>query len=166
MSEILKQATIITAPEPFPRDTFMNHYRSSIFLGGSIEQGIAVEWQKRIIHDLIKERVLIFNPRRENWDASWEQDINNSKFFEQVNWELSALERAYVKLFFFDPDTKSPITLMELGLYAKDENTVVYCPPGFYRKGNIDILGQRYKFPVLNNYENLLLTLKIKLNIQ
>ncbi len=48
---------------------------------------------------------------------------------------------------YFDPDTKSPITLLELGLIVRDKPTrlIVYCPEGFYRKGNVDIICRKYK---------------------
>jgi hypothetical protein len=47
---------------------------------------------------------------------------------------------------YFVPGTISPISLMELGLFAN--KCVVYCPEGFERKGNVDIVCQRYNIPV------------------
>ena len=46
---------------------------------------------------------------------------------------------------YFDPKTKSPISLLELGLFAKSGKLVVCCPDGFWKKGNVDIVCQRYK---------------------
>ena len=86
----------------------------------------------------------ILNPRRKEWDASWEQRMDNPNFNEQVNWELDALEKATVILMYFDPKTKSPISLLELGLFAKSGKLVVCCPEGFWRKGNVDIICNRY----------------------
>ena len=45
---------------------------------------------------------------------------------------------------YFDPETKSPITLLELGLYARSGKLVVCCPHGFWRRGNVDIVCDRY----------------------
>jgi len=52
---------------------------------------------------------------------------------------------------YFDSNTKSPITLLELGLFTKvdkhlgtTQKVVVCCPEGFYRKGNVDIVCERY----------------------
>ncbi len=45
---------------------------------------------------------------------------------------------------YFDPNTKSPISLLELGLYAASDKLTVCCPEGFWRKGNVDIVCERY----------------------
>jgi len=44
----------------------------------------------------------------------------NEHFVEQVTWELNALAYADLILMYFDPRTKSPITLLELGCFSKD----------------------------------------------
>ena len=61
-----------------------------------------------------------------------------------MNWELDALGKSDVILMYFDPETKSPISLLELGLFAKSGKLVVCCPEGFWRKGNVDIVCQRF----------------------
>ena len=48
------------------------------------------------------------------------------------------MDLADVILLHFEPDTKSPITQLELGLHKN--KCVVHCPPGFWRKGNVDIV--------------------------
>lgn len=103
--------------------------KTSIFLAGSIEMGAAVDWQSYIKEKLDKFDVLLLNPRRDEWDNSWEQIIQNKKFKEQVEWELTALESADYIIIHFEPDTKSPISLLELGLF-KDKKVMVSCPKG------------------------------------
>ena len=139
----------------------------SIFLAGSIEMGVAGNWQEKIVTDLKKYFVTIYNPRRDNWNNSWKQDINEPKFYEQVSWELKALEKADIIAMYFDPKTKSPISLLELGLYAKYDNTklIVCCPDGFWRKGNVQIVCQRYDVPLHNNYDTWLLNIKDKVHL-
>jgi len=44
----------------------------------------------------------------------------------------------------FSPETKSPISLLELGLYANSDKLIVSCPAGYWRKGNVDIICERY----------------------
>lgn len=146
--------TVIHAPEKF----------KSIFLAGSIEMGTAEEWQKKVINDL-KNEWIILNPRRTDWDSTWEQSIDNPQFKEQVTWELSGIERADVVLVYIDPATKAPITLLELGILSqlKPSKTIVVCPDGYWRKGNVDIICDRYKVKMfmtldkalhwINNYE-------------
>lgn len=107
-----------------------------LFLAGSIEQGTADLWQDEIIHLLRTTPGTIFNPRRDNWDSSWEQNIKNDQFYEQVQWELMSIREADHVAFYFDPNTKSPITLMELGLCIGERmNITVCCPENFWRKG-------------------------------
>jgi len=138
---------IIKAPNPIP---------SFLFLAGSIEMGTAENWQERTQKLLEETHWIILNPRRDDWDSSWKQDISNPQFKEQVKWELTAMERADCILMHFDPSTKSPITLLELGLHANGEKLVVSCPDGFWRKGNVQIVCKEYKIPLFNSLEEAL----------
>src|SRR5437879_6069697 len=92
----------------------------SVFLAGSIEMGLAENWQAEMERSLADLDVLILNPRRDAWDATWVQSIDHAPFREQVEWELEGLERASVVAVYFAPDTKAPVTLLELGLSARD----------------------------------------------
>lgn len=129
--------------------------RPSLFLAGSIEMGKAINWQKTVCAALEDEDVVILNPRRDHWDSTWVQRIANKEFTKQVNWELDALERASVILFYFAPETMSPITLLELGLH-KDKKIFVCCPDGYWRKGNIEVVCKRFKIPLFNSIEPML----------
>jgi len=129
----------------------------SVFLAGSIEMGNAVDWQSSIT-DSIEESGLfctVLNPRREDWDSSWLQSIEDPQFKQQVSWELNALEKAKVVAMYFAPGTKSPISLLELGLYAESGKMIVCCPHGFWRKGNVDVVCERYGIPVVETLEEL-----------
>ena len=123
---------------------------AAIFLAGSIEMGAAKKWQDVVAKaaQAQNSKIDIYNPRRDDWDSSWEQKIENKKFNEQVTWELDHIYLANIMFFYFDPATKSPISLMELGLVAgmaTHEAIIVICPEGFWRKGNVDILCERAK---------------------
>jgi len=128
-----------------PENYIINKDRLTIFLAGSIEMGKAENWQDKVKRLLKDEDVLILNPRRDEWDTTWVQSIDNYKFREQVVWELDAMDKADKILMYFDPATKSPISLLELGLFADSERLVVVCPEGFWRKGNVDIVCSRYE---------------------
>ena len=130
-------AEIIKPPSPIP-DGF------SVFLAGSIESGSAGNWQTFVEQELSGIDIVILNPRRDNWDSSWLQDKSNPKFREQVEWELSALETATIIAMYFEPGTKSPVSLLELGLFAHSGKMVVCCPEGFWRKANVDIVCEKY----------------------
>jgi len=128
-------------------------YGKSIFLAGSIEMGKAIDWQKEIVDLLKYEDIIILNPRRDNWDSSWVQSIDNPQFKEQIEWELYGLENATLILMCFTPNTISPISMLELGLCIKNRNVIVYCPDEFHRKGNIDVTCSLYRVPVFNDFE-------------
>lgn len=128
--------------------------QTRIFLAGSIEMGKAEDWQTRVTEDLsIYDNITILNPRRDDWDSSWLQTISNPKFKEQVDWELEMMEIADIIAMYFAPDTLSPISLLELGLHASSGKLVVYCPPLFWRKGNVDVVCERHGVPVFADYE-------------
>lgn len=123
-----------------------SYVRRSVFLAGSIEMGNAIDWQKDITEKLaaLNTQIDVYNPRRLDWDSSWEQNKDNANFREQVEWELEALESANLIIMYFDPNTKSPISLLELGLHARSGKLVVICPEGFWRKGNVDVTCEFY----------------------
>ena len=127
----------------------------SIFLAGSIEMGKAENWQQKVERLLADEIVTIFNPRRDDWDNSWIQSIDNPNFKEQVVWELGALDLADIIAMYFDPSTISPISLLELGLFADSGKLIVCCPEGFWRKGNVDIVCERYNIEQVPNLGDL-----------
>lgn len=116
----------------------------SIFLAGSIEMGAAEDWQQIVTDRLSEFDVNIVNPRRDDWDSSWEQTIEHPEFRGQVEYELNELEHANIIIVYLDPNTKSPISLLEIGLFHNPWKMVVCCPPGFWRKGNVDIVCKRY----------------------
>ena len=120
--------------------------RFSVFLAGSIEMGSAPNWQAGLEHQLKDLDLDLYNPRRDDWDPSWIQSSDNPVFREQVEWELFGLEQASLIVLYLAPGTLSPISLLEFGRWAALEpgKTIVCCPEGFYRKGNIDIVCDRY----------------------
>ncbi len=120
--------------------------RKKVFLSGSIDNGSATDWQAVVAGKLDREDIIIFNPRRDGWNGEIEQSATTREFVEQVEWELNAMNIADIILMHFEPGTKSPITLLELGLYAglNPEKLVVHCPEGFWKKGNVDVVCRFY----------------------
>lgn len=155
----------VSYPPKTPNCRDLPSWCKKIFLAGSIEMGIADQWQSKVIQCFPPSHTHFYNPRREDWDSSWRQDINCAQFFEQVTWELDQLDASDVIYMYFDPDTKSPISLLELGLYASSGKLIVCCPEGFWRKGNVDIVCQRYNIPVYTDFATSLCALKRRLAI-
>jgi len=123
----------------------------TVFLAGSIEMGSAPDWQTALAKALPPATIL--DPRRTEWDSSWRQSIDEPRFREQVEWELDGLERSDVIAMWFVPETKSPITLLELGLFARSGKLLVGCPEGFWRKGNIEVVCRKFGVPLLDDWE-------------
>ena len=152
---IQNKVHVITAPEDV---TNIKDY--SVFLAGSIEGDTAQKWQDKVIQALEGNQITLLNPRRLNWDTSWKQEITNPQFNEQVTWELGALEQCDLIVMYFDKGTKSPISLLELGLFAKSGKLIVCCPEGFWRKGNVDIVCKRYGVQQVDRLEELIEVIK------
>ena len=136
-----------------------------VFLGGSIEMGKADNWQWRVVEEFKDYPVTFLNPRRLFWDTSWEQTVENPQFVEQVNWEIYGLKSCDIRVFYFDINTTSPITLLELGLSHNSCNVIVCCPDGYYRKGNVEIVCQRYGISLVHTFDDLICWLKRKYKI-
>lgn len=128
-----------------------------IFLAGSIDMGSSIDWQDDLTNKIGDRDAYIFNPRRDEWDASWEQHISNDNFRNQVEWELDNLTQSDIIVFNILPESKSPITLMEIGLFIKDKNKkfFVCCPPEFYRSGNVQVVCARYGIPLYEDYDKM-----------
>ena len=156
--------TIIKAPDRPDLRQIMPDTKT-IFLAGSIEMGKAENWQDKLPVDVNLQQAIWYNPRRDDWDSSWTQDISDFNFRQQVEWELDHLAASDVIVFYFDPVTQSPITLMELGHVAASfdsthKKVIVCCPKGFWRRGNVQIMCARYNIPLVDNYDNLVQYLK------
>jgi len=152
MSDLQWPHAIVIEKRPDTEESHAGYdHDVSVFLAGSIEQGVAELWQDRVISELrkskTKKKVLALNPRRESWDPSWVQSKDNPQFFNQVTWELGNIHTADIVFFWFDPTTKSPISLLELGVvmglpYEMSPKIVIYCPEEFWRAGNVDITAE------------------------
>jgi hypothetical protein len=140
---------------PSPLDLSAGEW--SLFLAGSIEMGQAEPWQAQVEQALADEDITLLNPRRDEWDASWEQSIRNPEFRQQVEWELGAQERASLIAMYFAPATRAPITLLELGLSARSGKLVVCCPAGYWRRGNVEVVCARYNIPMVQELSQLIL---------
>jgi hypothetical protein len=132
-----------------------------VFLAGSIEQGKAAEWQRQIAEGLADLDIVLLNPRRDDWDADAEQSVDNPYFAAQVSWEIEYLQESDITLFYFQPDTFSPITIGEFyyklrGFDPDYPSVVVCCPTGYWRKGNIDFMCRHHGVPMVDDIDGLI----------
>jgi len=133
---------LVRSPAPVPADD-----RLKVFLAGSIDMGGTQDWQAQFARELADEGVVLLNPRREDWNPAWKPVAEEPEFRRQVEWELDALQRADVIAMYLAPGSQAPVSLLELGLHAGSGKVLLACPDGFWRKGNVDIVAQRYGIP-------------------
>lgn len=155
----------------FKTRRFPKEYR--VFLAGTIDNGSSVNWQDQVIEKLSDSTpngitLVVYNPRRSNWNPTHEDQMI------QIDWEQRALADAnHIFLVLLD-GSKSPISLLELGLYAASKKITVFCTKKFYRYDNVydtctrnnielvettnpttiarKILGKRNDFAIMNSF--------------
>lgn len=133
---------IVTAPNPIKYKLF----DKILFLAGTIDNGEAENWQDKVAKRLEPKFNVVLNPRRKAWDKNADQ----TELRQQINWELDGINLASHVLFNFLPDSKSPVTMLELGmvLAAGDQTTIIVCPDKFYRSTNIKVTAAYFNAPV------------------
>lgn len=138
---------IYTAPEKF-----VENKKYSIFLAGTIDSGNSEDWQMQIIKNLPENLdINIFNPRRSDWPS----DSDHNEVEKQIMWELELLERADLIIFNILSQSKSPITLMEIGLFARLSHKVaIFCDKDFYRFDNVRCVANKFNL-LLNRTNNI-----------
>lgn len=131
----------------------------SIFLAGTIDMGSSVDWQAEVI-SLLQEspegNIIVYNPRR----IAAPEDI-----MSQIDWEQRALECCDLIAMNILETSKSPITLLELGLFARSGKLLVFCPKKFYRYENVLDTCRRFnvEYTNLNTSKNIVSRIKKKL---
>ena len=141
----------IWAPNDFVHD---EKYPKSVFLAGYIGRDHPT-WQESLIESLKDLPITVLNPYRSDWN--WPEDIENKDFSQQTNWELDMMKRADVIAMCFSPDPEvlAPISLLELGLHAATGKMVVVCPKGYWKRGNVQVVCQRFGIEVLDSVQEL-----------
>lgn len=130
----------------------------SIFLAGTIDNGKSINWQLEM-EDILKDyNVTLLNPRRDNWNPS------RAEMVKQINWEMDNLDKCDVIFMNILEESLSPITLLELGLYANSGKMIVSCHEEFWRKINVDVVCDRFNIPRYDNFDDAITKLKSQYN--
>lgn len=126
---------------------------TKIFLAGTIDMGNSRDWQAELMEYFSAKdgSYVLFNPRQGNWNGG-----ANGEMDYQVNWELDHLEEADVIIMYIIGTSKSPITLLEMGLFARSGKLLVACEPDFYRHDNVRITCAYYGIPLYDSLDDLL----------
>ena len=131
----------------------------SVFLAGTIDNGNSFNWQDDIITELINsdKSCEIYNPRRKHWNPNpSKEEIEN-----QIKWEQDHLDKADIIAMVLLDDSKSPISLLEIGLYAKSKKLIIFCTPNFYRWDNVRLTCEKYNIELIQDLNPLIITNKI-----
>ena len=73
---------------------------------------------------------------------------------EQSGFVDNSVE-ADITVFYFAPDSKAPITFLELGRFGDQDGVVVCCPPGFYRRTNVKVYCDRYQIKMVDSLNDM-----------
>ena len=131
----------------------------SIFLAGTIDNGKSINWQLEM-EDILKDyNVTLLNPRRDNWNPN-----SRAEMVKQINWEMDNLDKCDVIFMNILEESLSPITLLELGLYANSGKMIVSCHEEFWRKINVDVVCDRFNIPRYDNFDDAITKLKSQYN--
>ena len=144
-----------------PLDSYDFQPRPWLFLAGSVSVSVSINggkaprWQDRVVAALADLSGTLLNPRRDDWNDDWKEDVSDHKFRRQVEWEIQGLESADLVLMYFEAESRSPITLLELGLVARSQKVVACCPSGYWKKGNVDLVCVRYGITQVDSLDAL-----------
>jgi hypothetical protein len=129
--------------------------RPWLFLAGAIDMGAAEDWQTKTVKALDGFYGTVFNPRRPDWDATWNATKCDPRMMDQINWELEMMDAADLIMLWLPGTSKAPISLMELGLHARSGKLIVGCEEGFHRYENVRVVCYRYQVPLYHGRETL-----------
>ncbi len=137
--------------EELPAEIEKDNSFTKIFLAGTIDMGNSIDWQTMLYEKFctMDGRYVLFNPRQENWDASRPGEMEY-----QVNWELEHLEEADIIIMYILGSSKSPISLLEMGLHARSGKMYVICEEDFYRYDNVRITCSFYDVPLFTSLDD------------
>lgn len=146
----MSKIKIFTPPHQWDNSTYTINgiLPVNIFLGGIIDNGDSFNHQDALISELKKSEtahpLCIYNPRRAEWSSS----DDHTEIDKQIKWELTHLERADLIVMNILASSKSPISLMEIGLFARENKLLVFCPKDFYRYDNVRVVCGSYGIPL------------------
>lgn len=104
----------------------------TVFLAGTIDNGYSNNWQDDLCSKLDGD-ILVCNPRREHWN----ENASVKELQYQIAWEQQHLHISDLIVMVLLDDSKSPISLMELGEFCSSRKMIVFCTPKFYRYWNV-----------------------------
>lgn len=128
----------------------------SVFLAGTTNKVDPTDWRETLSSSLSDVPVTIYNPYRTDWDSSWREDISFAPYREQAEWELDMQMKADIVVIYFHPATQAAVSLLELGICMRvPEKAIVVCPEGYWKRGNVQIVCEKFGVELLDNVDQL-----------
>lgn len=125
--------------------------KKSLFLAGTITG--SANWQQKLIKEIETLDIVVFNPRRKNFDV---KDPKGSE--KQILWEHLHLRAADAISFWLAKETVGPIVLFELGAHMMTSKPIVIgIDPEYERKQDVEIQAKlaRPDIKIVYSLENL-----------
>lgn len=123
----------------------------TVFLAGTIDcDNGSEDWQHKLCDmaeadDSNGRALTIYNPRRKEFT-----DNSSSAVRKQIKWEHEHMDDVDLIVMNLLDNSKSPISLMEIGMYAESGKLVVFCTDKFYRYDNVEMVCKKYNVPLHN----------------
>lgn len=130
--------------------------RKYCFLAGSIDMSEVENWRETVVGKL-NGYTNFFDPTHLNHDT-----LNDTEMREHIRWELDALQLSDLVLLNLLPNYKSPVSLIELGVYVQSGKLVVVCPLRFYQRRYIEELCARYNTLIFSDLSRAIEYIKDK----
>lgn len=129
--------------------------RKSVFLAGPTYPTGEADWRETLTKALIELPIVIYNPKRDEWDSTWVEDFSDSRWVEQVEWELGMQDKADVVVVFFHRATQTPVALLELGLCVRSGKAIVCAQDGYSKRGTVEAVCRRYGAKFVSSEEDM-----------
>lgn len=122
----------------------------SLFIAGGITG--CSNWQEELIYELKELPIIIYNPRRDDFDVK-----NKSESIRQIEWEHRKLMDSDVVSIWFAEETIQPIVLFELGkMLGLGKKIIVGVDKHYVRKDDviIQVALMNYGVQINKNWED------------
>ena len=135
----------------------------SIFLGGSMTE--TNDWREHFIEGFKSYDVSFLSPYRKNQPNITDEnlDLNDPAIIEHIKWVNNAIDDAWMVFLYFDPSTKSPLSLLDFADLCKNKKAIVCCPKDFWKSTIIKTVCIEFNVQFFEDLENYIEYLK-KLN--
>ncbi|SEC82566.1 Nucleoside 2-deoxyribosyltransferase like [Tenacibaculum sp. MAR_2009_124] len=118
-----------------------------VFLAGSLSIDKIDNWRNTLVNSYSTNFDFI-DPTNDNYVL-----LNTSQMEKHINWELEGLELSDIIFMNLLPESKSPISMVELGLYAKSNKLIICCPEIFYQYRYIKTIAKKYNAALFTELE-------------